>query len=116
VAAQGTRVWHAPEPVRAEGVPKTPRAASRARLSRPQEPDELLRDVVAEIWFVRAIEGLPQPLIGRVLQVGKYLITVETRNGQAFRIYKHALAAMRPVSHEARDVRESQLRTREAVQ
>ena len=47
MAAQGTRVWHAPEPVRAEEPFKTPQAASRARLSRPQEPDELLRDVVA---------------------------------------------------------------------
>lgn len=73
-----------------------------------------------EMWWprsgFRAIDGLPQPMIGRVLQVGKYLITVEMRNGQAFRIYKHALAAMRPVSHEARDVQESQLRACGAVQ
>lgn len=59
MAAQGTRVWHAPESPRAEGIPKTSGAVSRAKPSRPREPDELLRDVVAEIWFIWAIDGLP---------------------------------------------------------
>ena len=58
-----------PEPVRAEGALQDAPSCIAARLSRPQEPDEL--DVVAEICCP-AIEGLPQPLIGRVLQVGKH--------------------------------------------
>lgn len=116
MVAQGTRVWHAPESPRAEGMPKTSGAVSRAKPSRPREPDELLPDVVAEIWFIRATDGLPQPMIGRILQVGKYLLTVETGNGQAFRVYKQAVAAMRPVSHEARDIRESQVRVCGTVQ
>jgi len=77
-----------------------------------KEPDELLQGEPVEVWFMQAVKGLPQPLTGRLLRVGKYLIVVRTRNGQTWSLYKHCLLGLRPVRAEVRDVQQNRDRAR----
>lgn len=96
-----TRTWHPAQ--------KTPPGSASTKLQRQpgkapatgetKEFDEELQGRAVQVWLL-SDGSIPQPLSGRLVGVGRYLLQLRTERGETWSIYKHGILALCPVDPE----------------
>lgn len=99
VTGTHVRTWHSDLRAPKNLAPRPEQRPGREPEKPPGRPelDKELEGRVIELWFSQAVPSLPQPLMGRLRRVSTYLLEIDTEAGDCWCIFKHAVAALKPV-------------------
>lgn len=92
-----TRTWHPAQEQVQQGNNRQPGKAPASKGTK--EFDQELQGRVVQVWLL-SDGSIPQPVTGRLVGVGRYLLQLRTERGETWAIYKHGILALCPVDPE----------------